>query len=46
MPPTGPPTGPPAIPKAAQIAQKQGQATLIWAVGAFVNCSVFLGSHS
>lgn len=38
--PSGPPTvggAPPAIPHDAVVQQKQGQATMIWAIGALVD---------
>ena len=39
MPPQGPPPtlgGPPSIPQDALVKQKQGQAVMIWAIGALV----------
>jgi hypothetical protein len=32
-----PPGGPPTIPHDVQVKQKQGQATMIWAIGALVD---------
>ena len=39
------PGGPPTIPHDLQVEQKQGQATVIWTIGAFVDLS-YLKEHS